>query len=1020
MSDSAVFQKNKERWSLFYPHQAHQLHSFSNQQLTLTSLENQENNLENRQDQTSFYAYSPSTQALEDFKKLDLKGKQILFVYGVGLGYFYEAAKAWLHQSDQFHLVFLEDDLEVIYYLLQTDQGTAILHDKQVWLVPVEETSFALENLSANFVLKPYLFTALPYYQQRKKEKFDQLATKYAFYLNLRAGISLEYSDYGRAFFANFFRNLFLLPSSYLANRLFNRFRGIPAIICGAGPSLEKNKEVLKNLEDRALIFAGGTAMNGLNVKGIMPHFGVGIDPNSTQFTRLIMNNAYQVPFFYRNRFLHEALEIIQGEHLYVTGSSGYPIGEWIEQKLGIETAQVEEGHNVLNFSVSLAAAMGCNPIILVGIDLAYTQNQSYVSGIVNHPLHDKRQNFHTKTAEEELINYRDIYGEPTLTLWKWISESLWYTQFAKTNTSIKLINATEGGIGFKEIDNEPLQEVAERLLTKQYDLNGMVAAAIQQAYLPAEVTSQKISQTVEEILVSLKKLEKLFSSICIEFEKTEFKLKQKQTLSANSLSDEAIQALSEIEEEIAYVHLLKVFNDNYLDRFTGEFQRLKYDEQLLSPEELALKRLKLNSSRYKFLKNTTLSTISIVETILNHQNESNHFHVASLPSLENSLTVHSTAINDHYFFDQQLFIIRDAELNLAYREELIADQVVEHKTFYPNGTIQQCAYWLQSRLHGPSTYYDEQGQLLAESWFIKGLRQGKVKKYYKAHSLHSVEQWLEGKKEGLQLYYYPNGILKSSLNYSQGYLQGLVQIYHSNGQLKRELYFNHHKRQGLERIWDERGTLLVEAEFDGDKPVGVAKKWYPTGNIAVEVTYEKETDNFIKKEWNTVGQAILHEKYSSTDFFDQVVNQTDKLTENLKVVLNQINHIKPLLDQADQQAKRLDQHNPLPKDLSLIDRSPHELVEEESSLYTDMQRLTTNLLRLDEINKKLAFESGLDPANKEEAIWKTPSSRKIVEKEVSKLTEKMTEEMFHIQNSLITVVGLLTKKIQPSDKEEF
>lgn len=84
-----------------------------------------------------------------------------------------------------------------------------------------------------------------------------------------------------------------------------------------------------------------------------------------------------------------------------------------------------------MNFNLSIAKDLGCNPILVVGVDLAYSDNLSYAPGLVRHAIQDPKEAFLTKYSHEELLIKNDINGVPVNTLWKWVNESLWYAQFA-------------------------------------------------------------------------------------------------------------------------------------------------------------------------------------------------------------------------------------------------------------------------------------------------------------------------------------------------------------------------------------------------------------------------------------------------------------------------------------------------------------------------------------------------------------------------------------------------------------
>jgi ferritin len=73
---------------------------------------------------------------------------------------------------------------------------------------------------------------------------------------------------------------------------------------------------------------------------------------------------------------------------------------------------------------------------------------------------------------------------------------------------------------------------------------------------------------------------------------------------------------------------------------------------------------------------------------------------------------------------------------------------------------------------------------------------------------------------------------------------------------------------------------------------------------------------------------------------------------------------------------------------------------------------LESEIQNLRKIQKELLFETGLDPSNPEEAIWKSPETRKEVEKQIDDLTTLMCTEMDHIQSALLKTVVLLSEKL--------
>ena len=75
------------------------------------------------------------SEEIERFrKKTPLKGVDILYVYGIGLGHHYAALKSWLKEKRERRLIFLEDELAAIDALLYSEHAEELLNYPQVLL----------------------------------------------------------------------------------------------------------------------------------------------------------------------------------------------------------------------------------------------------------------------------------------------------------------------------------------------------------------------------------------------------------------------------------------------------------------------------------------------------------------------------------------------------------------------------------------------------------------------------------------------------------------------------------------------------------------------------------------------------------------------------------------------------------------------------------------------------------------------------------------------------------------------
>lgn len=483
-----------------------------------------------------------------------------LFIYGIGNGNYYLAAKQWLKNTPDSHLIFLENNLYIIQKFLEMDLATDCLSSPQIHICHWKHTNNLdlFYNLAWFFGKLDYFIYPSKHYEITQKKLFQELKIKImgsfaevhnAHYTTLR---------FGEEFYLNYYLNLTTLDKSFQASCLFKKFKNVPAIICGAGPSLNKSLKLLKKQQKKALIFSAGSSLTPLSKSGINPHLSVILDPTPLLYTHLEENLSFETPLLYSSRAFWESVNAHHGPKLHIAGSGRYFISQWFEKQLGIKKKEnLSMGPSVSTFSLSISHALGCNPIIFIGMDLAYTKQRHYASDIEEKAL-----------QENDLITYRDIYQVPSNTNIDWIMESHWVTEFAKNHPECTFINATEGGIGFEHISNLSLQAVFEKYLLNEYDLSNHVHSEIHNRSLPILkkkhiYTSMNImKKSLENCLILCEKLIK----------KTLYAIDNAETLTSSQKM--ICQISQDLKDEIAYNYILSPLLD-YYDRMLALEQYL-------------------------------------------------------------------------------------------------------------------------------------------------------------------------------------------------------------------------------------------------------------------------------------------------------------------------------------------------------------------------------------------------------------------------------------------------------------
>lgn len=249
-------------------------------------------------------------------------------------------------------------------------------------------------------------------------------------------------TDLGKSYYSNLYSNLFHLSTCYNLKPCHQSMKNVPAIICGAGESLENNFSLLKTLSSQALVFATGTAMPIMAQNSIPYHFGFGIDPHSP---KRMQDHLWPVPLICTTSYAKENFSTYPYPKILVGGINELPWEEKINEDLGLSLAKLDYGYNVTTLAVAAAHFLGCSPIVLVGVDLCYRKKK--YSGQIK-----DKNTYETSPAI-------DIQNKKVLTQKDWLLVKIWLERFQEQNL-VPLINASNG-LKLEKISNESLNSIS-------------------------------------------------------------------------------------------------------------------------------------------------------------------------------------------------------------------------------------------------------------------------------------------------------------------------------------------------------------------------------------------------------------------------------------------------------------------------------------------------------------------------------------------------------------------------------
>ena len=434
----------------------------------------------------------------------------VLYVVGLGLGEVFDELKEWLKGGMGRRLIFWEEDLSVIDAFVRGPWAEEVLSCERVHLhyaADPEHRKEGVRELACMFPLRGAEVVG-------GSEAFRLEVLK----MHMATGSHMGEALHGHKLSKHTLMNARHLPRSACINQWKGEFKEVPAVICGAGPSLSEDLEAIKELGDRALVIAGGSAITALTRVGIEPHLNLAIDPNEQEVRCLEGMKLKEAPFIYSYRLHPDVFSLVESPLGYLKTDAGRKFEAWVERELGIEGESLgfnEKAFSVTTLSLSLAVKLGCDPIILVGVDLAYTGGKRYPAGVMDcEKVSFEALKAQARSSEDQPVWKQGVNGEKVLTLLKWIVESESISEFAARYDGIRFFNATSAGLGFSKIPHIALKEAP---LKRVYPLRKKIEQLLQSTALG--ITPEAIGALVKRVTESVKRSLNLCDQMLEELE---------------------------------------------------------------------------------------------------------------------------------------------------------------------------------------------------------------------------------------------------------------------------------------------------------------------------------------------------------------------------------------------------------------------------------------------------------------------------------------------------------------------
>lgn len=428
---------------------------------------------------TSTYLHSrhdPIAEGRRWAASVDIEDTFCFVVGGLGLGYHIQALFDRL-RGDAF-IVCTEPSIRLIATALACVDLTGLLSSKKFILLTDDDKArlhARLQPYSTLMLLGARFERHVPSVRlaEREQAAIHSAITEFVTFARMSLMTLVGNS---RITCKNIAMNLVNYVATPPIDLLRDRFAGDPGVVVSAGPSLSRNIGGLAELKGRAVICAVQTAIRPLLQHGVVPDFVTSLD------------------FHEMSRKFFEGVGDLGDVHLVAEPKATWHViddypgpvslldNHWARLVIGDELAGrggLPAGATVAHLAFYLTVYMGCDPIIFVGQDLAFTGHVFYVPGVeVHQSWRSEINRFNTMEQKEwdRIVRNRPILrrvrGADGKELY---TDELLFTyleQFEKDISSVgrRVVNATEGGARIRGTTSMTLRDAAERFCGNEID----------------------------------------------------------------------------------------------------------------------------------------------------------------------------------------------------------------------------------------------------------------------------------------------------------------------------------------------------------------------------------------------------------------------------------------------------------------------------------------------------------------------------------------------------------------------
>lgn len=387
-------------------------------------------------------------------------------LFGLGNGIFARELMNRLRKNDVLYIY--EPCAEIFLYTLHHYDISDLLAQDNIFLAIEEINEYEFHTVMRDSIdwlnVHYQMLCCHPYYDELFPYSYKDFLTELKNNNNKAITNRNTYAFFGEMSVVNMIHNLKYLKNSFVDMDFIDDFAktNVPAIIVSAGPSLNKNIDLLKEAKGKAVIFCVDRALDHVLNQGIEPDFVVTID-SSKPVEYFSKREDVTVPLFCTPDASIPVMQAHKGKKIMFAVKD---FVSYLYFELNKKTSPLNTGGCVATGAFSICVGLGFKTIILIGQDLAFSPDKSTHAGGIQGD---------SERYKKVFTMVEGIDGNPVETRYDWFSYLRWFEDSIKMFPELNVIDATEGGAKIKGSRIMTLREAIAQHCVNRIDCKAII-----------------------------------------------------------------------------------------------------------------------------------------------------------------------------------------------------------------------------------------------------------------------------------------------------------------------------------------------------------------------------------------------------------------------------------------------------------------------------------------------------------------------------------------------------------------